>query len=690
MGFVRLRGLFVIASAAAAAALVATALAATPKQGTVSVGKPAKWTFAPVGGTSGATDSFKLTVHLPKPMSVMYAPNVRTGTDYAAVLTIKLTWKGSSPDDALALSATDSKGQAAGNDTSATTNNGGDVNLMMIENPASTTYTIKASNFNGNSTSAVPSSAVATLQVVHLAAFNEPSAPAGAPGFRSYHIPLKLMPVLTEEKAIGGRAFGEPSIGVDPRTNVTMYQAGLYTMKGIFNYKTHPASATWTNVSFPTTHTASEDAILAVDRHTGRTFVSQLILACSLGAYSDNDGASWTPAAKPCQTPAAVDHQTIGAGPFAPPLTGTAYPDAVYYCSQNVAEAECALSLDGGNTYGQAEVMFTSAECFGLHGHIKVAPDGTAYVPDKACGAPECLIVTSTATPDCHPGFAVSTDNGGTWTVHLIKDGHSRYFNSGDPSIGVGSKGTMYFGYNDANGDPMIAVCTDHGNKCGKSINVGARYHIHNVEMPTVVAGDDNRAAFAFLGSTTPGDDQQSNVKLTSSSGKTINQVLPWDDFVGTWHLYVAVTYDGGKHWTTVDATPKTPVQRGCIEFASSCPSSRGSDDQRNLLDFNDITIDKYGRIEIGYTDGCQPDLGPPKGHATCLADATRLSGLAPEIEGPAVSLQTCGLGLYAKYDSMMKPCPHVTPPTPHKTHHPHHPRKPRPKRPKKPRGFTG
>jgi hypothetical protein len=696
MGFDRRRWLPLLALLVGGALAVANAFAATPSQGTVSVAQPATWKFGPAGGPSGSTDSYKLTVKLPKSESTLYGPNRRTGTDYAAVLTIRLTWKGSAPDDALALTAKDKSGKSVGDDTTAATNQGGDVNLFTLQDPRSQTYTVTVSNFNGNSTTAVPSKAVASLQVVHLGAFAQPGSPRNAPGFSVYHIPLKLMPPLPEEKvALGGRAFGEPSIGVDPKTNATMYQAGLYTMRAKFDDSTSPAGVKWTNVSFPLTHTASEDAILDVDRHTGRTIVTQLALACSLSAYTDNDGASWTPAAKACQTPPAVDHQTVGVGPFAPPLTGTIYPDAVYYCSQNVAEAECALSLDGGNTYGQAEPMWTSSQCFGLHGHIKIAPDGTAYVPNKACGAPECLIVTSTATPDCHPGFAVSTDDGTTWTIHVIKDQHSRYYDTGDPAIGIGSKGTMYFGNNDASGRPMITACTDHGNTCGRSVNVGARYHIQSTEMPTVVAGDDNRAAFAFLGSTTPGDDQQNNVQVTDSGGKVVNKVFPWYTFMGTWHLYVATTYDGGKHWTTVDATPTTPVQRGCIEFDGTCPSSRGSDDQRNLLDFNDLTIDAKGRIEAAFTDGCQPDLGPPKHHGTCLKDATRLSGLNPQIQGPAVARQSCGRGLYARYDGVMKPCAR---PAGHRTHHrghhrPHHRghhRRPHPRPARKPRGFTG
>ena len=512
--------------------------------------------------------------------------------------------------------------------------------MFQLQDPLNETYTVTASNFNGSSLTAMASHAVAMLRLIDLANQPQPANPRGTPGFANYHIPLSLMPPRPEEQTFGGRLFGEPSIGVDPRSDAAMYQAGLYTVRATFNDSTQPAKATFSDVSFPVSDTVSEDAILAVDRNTGRTFVSQLLLACSAGAVSDNDGTTWTPAPKACQTPAAIDHETIGAGPFAAPLpAGVVYPDAAYYCSQNVGEAECALSLDGGLTYGAASVMWNSSQCFGLHGHVKVAPnDGTVYVPDKACGAPECLIVTNTAGPNCHPGFAVSTNNGTTWTVHTINDGHFRYFTTGDPSIGIGSAGTMYFGYNDRNGHPKIAVCSHRGTACGPSVDVGTAFHIENTEMPTVVAGDDNRAAFAFLGSTTPGDDQENS-------------------FVGTWNVYVAVTYNGGKTWTTTDATPNAPVQRGCIEFNSSCPHARGSDDQRNLLDFNDLTIDREGHILVAYTDGCQQDPTPAAGHGPCATDATRLSGLNPEIEGPAILRQSCGLGLYAKYDPAARRC---------------------------------
>src|SRR5207249_1067734 len=70
-------------------------------------------------------------------------------------------------------------------------------------------------------------------------------------------------------------------------------------------------------------------------------------------------------------------------------------------------------------------------------------------------------------------------------------------------------------------------------------------------------------------------------------------------DFHGTWFLYVSFTYDGGRTWHTVNATPGDPVQRGCIwngGLSSPC---------RNLLDFNDMTVDKDGRVVVAFTDGC-------------------------------------------------------------------------------------
>jgi hypothetical protein len=52
--------------------------------------------------------------------------------------------------------------------------------------------------------------------------------------------------------------------------------------------------------------------------------------------------------------------------------------------------------------------------------------------------------------------------------------------------------------------------------------------------------------------------------------------------------------------WTTVNATPNDPVQS-----MTGVWQQGGSHQDRNLLDFNEITIDDKGRVLYGYSDGC-------------------------------------------------------------------------------------
>jgi hypothetical protein len=239
-----------------------------------------------------------------------------------------------------------------------------------------------------------------------------------------------------------------------------------------------------------------------------------------------------------------------------------------------------------------------------------VSPDGTAYVPNENC---------QDAAGVSRPGIAVSTDNGLTWVVRTVPDAHTSG-SGGDPSVAAGKNNTIYFGYVNSDGHAKIAVSHDRGVSWSKSQDAGTPFGIQNAEFAEVIAGDDSRAAFAFLGTPTPGDDQ---------SG----------DFLGVWHLYSAFTYDGGRTWTTSDATPSDPVQRGCIW------NGGGSNPCRNLLDFNDITVDKVGRVLVGYADGCT---------GTCVTDSTQNATTGPASAQDAlatIARQTGGRGLFAAFD---------------------------------------
>lgn len=438
---------------------------------------------------------------------------------------------------------------------------------------------------------------------------DQPTVP-GVPRFEIYPAPIGM-----------GDDAGEPSIGSNWATGKSLFQSGLRTLRVGWNDCSSPADATWDDVSFVSTSTASLDPILFTDPATNRTFSSQLTGACSASAFSDDDGATWTPS-QGCGTPAGADHQTFGGGPFAPGPTDChtpLYPNAVCYCSQSNATSFCAMSCDGGLTFGPGVAAWTIADCNAIHGHVKVAPDGTVYVPNKSC--------TGTG------GVIVSLDNGATWTVHKVtgSTGPKAGFLV-DPSVGIGSGGKVYFGYQRADGHPWIAVSDDRGVNWHDNKEVGAEFGIKNSTFPVVVAGDNLRAAYAFLGTLSEGDygDPPS--------------------FGGVWHLFIATTFDGGVTWTTVDATPHDPVQRGsiCNQGTTACDHIP---DDRNLLDFNDISMDKFGRVLVGFSDGC---ITP-----SCVSGQTGNDFTAKA----TIARQSGGKRLLAQYDpSPVEPDPPKAP----------------------------
>jgi hypothetical protein len=452
------------------------------------------------------------------------------------------------------------------------------------------------------------------------------------PGILTLSQPTPTPPATPS--AGNGTDAGEPSIGVNWKTGKVMYQSGLTTFRVTFNDACPSTpSATWEDKSAPTSQ-ESLDPILFTDHgynpqnpDTGRTIVSQLSGTTSLSSVTDDDGDTWIPSEGGGLT-SGIDHQSVGAGPYheiAPgvpfPKPPGSYPHAVYYCSQDVAEASCARSDDGGITYGPTVPIYTLADCTGLHGHIKVAPDGTAYVPNKGCGVDQAVVV--------------SEDNGLTWEVRNVPGSGGA---GSDPAVGIGrgdkiAGGRVYFGYALNDGKAMVAVSEDHGHTWKNKFDAGAVAGVTHSVFPVVIAGDDDRAAFAFLG--------------TSAKGQVTDRAFP-----GVWYLYIAHTYDGGKTWTTVNATPNDPVQRGGIWLGG------GSPPHRNLLDFNGIDVDEEGRVVVAYADGCtgaacvQAPYGATGNSYTALASIARQTG-GRRLFGPDTAATTTSTKPGAPYISV-------------------------------------
>ncbi len=434
----------------------------------------------------------------------------------------------------------------------------GQTEIVVLTNPAAGTYTVGAAPFAAGAgvPGAVPSY-TASAAIRRLG--SDPALPANGTEHFTYSSsqPPKGM----------GEDAGEPSIGVSWRSGNAMYQAGLEALRATFDDSVSPANASWKDVSFLTASTVSLDPIGFIDHQTNRWFSSQLSGTTSLTALTDDEGNSWTPS-EGGPGNGGVDHQTYGGGPYHAPLKGTPlYPNAVYYCSQDLVAALCGRSDTGGLTFNPAVPIYTS-ECGGLHGHVKVAPDGTVYVPNRGCGE--------------HQAVIVSEDNGLTWAVRPIPNSTPGDW---DPSVGIATDGTVYFAYDDGDGHEKVAASHDQGRTWGPSTDLGAPFGVKHAAFPRVGAGDPDRAAVAFLGTDYAG-------------GGAFDDDPSWP---GVWYLYIAETFDGGTTWTTVNATPNDPVQRGtiCIHGLDCVNGTR------NLLDFNGSDVDKQGRFYVAYTDGC-------------------------------------------------------------------------------------
>lgn len=407
----------------------------------------------------------------------------------------------------------------------------------------------------------------------------------------------------------------EPTLFGNPLTGNVFLIAVYEVLRASFDDNTSPAKATWVAKDQPTniSNHVTLDPLLLGDptphgnppRH--RIWAQQLTGGQSATDYSDDDGETWTPTLSGGFASGA-DHQGMGVGPY--PTTGPGsliphplYPSAFYYCSQDVATAFCSRSDDGAQTFGPIVPIYDSvvARCVGLHGHPKIAPDGTVYVPNKGCGLDVPVIGTGKAAA------VVSEDAGLTWEIRPVPDSTGGLLSKGDPSAGIDKSGKVYLAYqNLSNSQLYVSTSTDKGETWSPSVDVAALAGVTYAVFPAATAGDAGRAAVAFFGTTYNGP-------MTDYQGM---------DFPGVWYLYIATTYDGGNTWFINNATPDNPVQGAFGGIGNG-------GDNRNHYDFIDLEIDGEGRVIAATTIGCAgscPQNGGPNTFQT-FGNIVRQSG---------------------------------------------------------------
>jgi len=450
----------------------------------------------------------------------------------------------------------------------------------------------------------------------------------GAPTATNVSLGGAALDVLVPPEAFRGYDAGEPTIGVIRSNDHALFMAGTSELRAVFNDATSPADTAWTDITDPTSRTTlTFDPFITVDPYPradggSLAIVAQLHETTSVISRTKDEGASWTTSVA-SGVVNGEDHESIFIGPYPAglrPKTALA-EHALYYCSHALVNAFCSRSDTGGVTFNPGVPIWPAQipdYVYCSHGMVKVGADGTVYVP--AAGG---LLGGSAAV-------TLSVDAGLTWHFVPIPSGVS---SGGDPSIAIARDGkTLYFAYVDwDHSRPAVLKGTlDKTDPLNPTIDwdpsgavmLDAPVGIKNASFPTAIAGDANRAAVAFHGTTTAGFSNDA-VAMANAA----------------WYLYVATTLDGGKTWRVNNATPNDPTQRGAI-CQGGLTAGCGQRDDRNLLDFIHATIDSKGRILVAYADGC--------------TDACALPGGAPNYSSMgSIARQVGGRPLYAAFDPL-------------------------------------
>ena len=384
-----------------------------------------------------------------------------------------------------------------------------------------------------------------------------------------------------------GEDGAEPSIGVTSSGCIF-----FIAFEKVMRSCDHGAS--WEDVTGPLCAFQTNDPYGWVDPVTDRIFNVQMQgLQTSWICWSDDDGETWVGNPHDSGTTPLNDHIKLASGPWTSSGYGiggqfsqTFYDQAVYYCYNKLAGIFCFTSFDGGATFEAGGQLFGLATTNGgLHGAITSAPDGTVYVTPR--------VET--------PTVIVSKDNGLTWFDRTMGEDEGTPYPRKNSEVATDTQSNAYHIWTGADEGVYMATSTDSGQSWTQTSVRISPNEVISTAFPQVDAGDPGRIAITYLGSENASELNQSNI-----DGE------PWD---GNAHYananvsyYLYVTYslnalDTNPVFHTVRASAD-PVQIGSICLNSGdCRDIGGSN--RNLLDFNDLHIDREGRVYIAFADGC-------------------------------------------------------------------------------------
>ncbi len=364
---------------------------------------------------------------------------------------------------------------------------------------------------------------------------------------------------------------------------------------------------TWEEVQGPECSPTTSDPYGWVDPITDRIFNVQMIgLETSWICWSDDDGETWLGNPHDSGTTPINDHIKLATGPWTSSGYGLVggisqafYETAVYYCYNKLAGIFCFTSFDGGATFeAGGQIIGLATTNGGLHGAISSAPDGTVYVTPR--------VET--------PTVIVSKDNGLSWFERTMGEDVGTPYPRKNSEVAADTESNAYHVWTGPGGTDGEGLFHGEGIYMSRSTDSGETWEQDSIRIspievvsyafPQIDAGDPGRIAVMYLGSENASELGQSNLDGS-----------PWDGNAHyansnvSYHLYVTYSLnalDENPVFHTLRVTDD-PVQVGSICLNSGdCRDIGGSN--RNLLDFNDLHIDRDGRVYMAFTDGCFGD----------------------------------------------------------------------------------
>lgn len=389
---------------------------------------------------------------------------------------------------------------------------------------------------------------------------------------------------------------GEPTVGVTS-SGCIFFQADQDVMRSC------DEGATWTLVEGLLSSPDSSDPFLLVDPITDRIFSAHLEPngECIWMAWSDDDGESWLGNPADCGPIPLADHQKVTTGPRIGPLASVPsplYEQAVYLCVNKISVVlgvgfgiHCYVSFDGGATFPHMSAVQTGS---GLHGAIKVGPDGSLYVPARTSP----IVVHA------------SRDGAVSWEPREVGAGVGVQDPTKDPDVAIDETDHVFATWVAADDSLRVARSPD-GGRTWESPWLAAP-DLGAVAFP-IVQAFGGKLALAFLGT----NDYHGNPEQAPPEAR--------------WDLYVAWSTDAWSErpkFLLQQVTPD-PVQVGPICMEGNC-----ADGSRNLLDFIGSTIDGDGRFLVAFADGC---IDACTSAPTVANSRSAFGVLAVALDGPSL-----------------------------------------------------